>query len=326
MAGDNNRIGEFDIIARYFAPLTGGDPLTFGLTDDAALIDVPEGQSLVATKDLMVAGIHFLPNDPAALIGRKLLRVNLSDLAAMGAAPKAYLLGIALPEAVDETWIAAFAEGLNEDQATFGVHVIGGDTVSTTGPLTLSLTALGTVERGRALSRAGAMAGDDVYVSGTIGDGALGLKMLQGELRPVSQELIDRYRLPRPQVELGQALVGIARAAADISDGLIADLGHICDASGCGATIHEGDVPLSPAARAALDGEPTLISAVLTGGDDYELIFTAPPAARDDIVARAVALDLAVTRIGQIGGESGVNIVAEDGSVRRLKQGGFTHF
>lgn len=326
MAPGNSRIGEFDMIARYFAPLTDGDPLTFGLTDDAALLDVPEGRSLVVTKDMIIAGRHFLPDDPADLIGRKLLRVNLSDLAAMGAVPEAYLLGIAIPEANEEGWIAGFAAGLKEDQRAFGIHLVGGDTVATTGPMALSLTALGTVQRGCALSRSGATKGDDIYVSGTVGDAALGLKALLGDLDGGSKDLIDRYRLPLPRLKLGQALVGLASAAADVSDGLVADLGHICDASGLGATIFEADIPLSRSARAALERDAALIDAVLTGGDDYELIFTGKPSIRDDVIAIAGSLGLAITRIGQVEAAPGVRVMTVDGQERALKQPGFTHF
>lgn len=326
MAPGNSRIGEFEIIARYFAPLTDGDPLTFGLTDDAALLDVPAGQSLVVTKDMMVAGRHFLPDDPADLIARKLLRVNLSDLAAMGAVPKAYLLGIALPDTVGEDWIAAFAGGLDEDQQRYGIHLIGGDTVATPGPLSLSLTALGTVKCGCALSRSGARRGDDIYVSGSIGDGALGLKALLGELKPRPQELIDRYRLPRPRLALGQALGGIATAAADISDGLIADLGHICDASGFGARILEVKVPLSPPVQAVLEADSAQIGVILSGGDDYELVFTAPPEVRAEVATLANSLGLAIARIGQIEEKRGVRVITADGGERDIKTAGFTHF
>lgn len=325
MVRGNSRMGEFEIIERYFAPLTEGDPLASGLADDAALVDVPDGQSLVATKDMMVSGRHFLPDDPADLIGRKLLRANLSDLAAMGATPKAYLLGIALPDSIDEDWVAAFSGGLAEDQLSYGLHLIGGDTVATAGQLTLSLTALGTVKRGCAINRSGARIGDDIYVSGTVGDGSLGLKVVLGDLEPRSQELIDRYRLPRPRLALGRSLAGLATAAADISDGLVADLGHICKASGIGATILEVDVPLSPSAQSVLEKDPTQIDTVLTGGDDYELIFSAPPSVRHDLLVLASSLDLAITRIGCAESVTGVRVMTGDNSERELMQTGFTH-
>ena len=326
MGQRGERIGEFEMIARYFAPLAAGEQLAFGLRDDAALLEVPEGKQLVVTKDMMVAGVHFLPDDPADLIARKLLRVNLSDLAAMGAVPAGYLLGLALPESVSEAWVADFAAGLAADQTTFGVPLIGGDTVAIPGPLTLSLTALGTIDRGTSLRRSGAKPGDQIYVSGSVGDAAIGLKMLQGSVRPSVPDLVDRYRLPRPRLALGQALTRLASAAADVSDGLIADLGHICAASGVGAVVDETAVPVSPEVRAILDKTPDHIVTVLTGGDDYELVFTAPESAAEDIKSLAGRLDLAISPIGWIEATPGVRVTTAGGGVRDLGEGGFTHF
>ena len=204
-----------------------------GLRNDAAVFDPAEDESLILTVDAMVAGVHFLPEDPPETIGRKLLRVNLSDLAAMGARPHGYLLTTAFPKDIDETWVAAFASGLAEDQSIFGIALYGGDTVSTPGPLTLSLMAFGEAPKDRVLSRATAEAGDLVYVSGTIGDGMLGLEALRGGLSELSDDYRDylatRYRLPEPRVELGRRLAedGLASAALDVSDGLAADLGHM---------------------------------------------------------------------------------------------------
>ena len=211
--------GEFEIIAKYFAPLTAGAPGAEGLTNDAAVFTPRAGLGVVVTVDAMVAGVHFLPGDPPETLGRKLLRVNLSDLAAMGARPLGYLLVTALPRDLEEPWIAAFAAGLAEDQEAFGIVLMGGDTVSTPGPTTLSLTAFGEVATGHALTRAGAREGDDIYVSGTLGEGALGLKVLQGAFGDLSEadraSLAGRYRLPEPRLALGQALAdrGLASAA-----------------------------------------------------------------------------------------------------------------
>ena len=313
---------EFDLIARHFAPLSSGAPDAFGLTDDAALVEVGPGRRLVATKDMIVAGVHFLADDPADLIARKLLRVNLSDLAAMGARPRAYLLAIALPRDTDDGWIAGFAAGLGADQAEFAVHLIGGDTVATDGPLTASITALGEVDTDHAIRRAGARSGDTIYVSGSLGDAALGLLARRGELAGLDDTtkafLIDRYRLPRPRVELGQRLQGVASAAIDISDGLVADLGHICAQSGVGAEIEAGRVPLSPAARSALDASPELMTSVLTGGDDYELLFT----------ARAVdglSADPPITAIGRITDGSGVRVLDDAGVPMTFSAAGYRH-
>ena len=230
-------LGEFDLIERLLRPLTRGYPGALNLTDDAALVRVPAGRELVVAKDAMVADVHFLADDPPDLVGGKLLRVNLSDLAAMGADPLGYLLVIARSPDVTDEWLQSFASGLLADQNRFGCHLLGGDTVSTPGPLTLSLTILGTVPEGSALLRSGAKAGDDVWVSGCLGDAALGLRVLRG-LAVTEDEalaLVDRYRTPRPRLALGTALRGIASAAIDVSDGLVADLGHILETSGVGA-------------------------------------------------------------------------------------------
>ena len=231
---------EFTLISELLAPLSRGESGAFDLTDDGALLALSEGCCLVMTKDILVSGVHFLTHDDPGLIARKLLRVNLSDLAAMGASPRAYLLGLALPRATEEGWLRGFAGGLALDQAEFDVSLIGGDTVSTDGPFTASLTALGEVRTGAALRRSGALPGDLLFVSGSLGDSALGLAVLTGVLKGLDAAaeamLHDRYRLPRPRIDLGLRLYGLAHGLIDVSDGLIADLGHICEASGHGVT------------------------------------------------------------------------------------------
>jgi len=321
--------GEFERIARFFAPLTGEFPGAFGLTDDAAVMTPPAGREIVVTTDTIVAGVHFVGDEAPGLIASKLLRVNLSDLAAMGARPIAYTLSLALPDSIDDDWLAAFAAGLQGDQDIFHTTLAGGDSVSTPGALTLTVTALGTVETGKALRRSRALAGDLVYVSGTIGDGALGLLALRGELQGLCEddrsELIGRYRLPRPRIGLGQRLVGLASAAIDISDGLAADLMHILDASGVGAEIDATAVPLSNAARAALAGDGGLLEAVLTGGDDYELLFTAPPGYAGKIAALASDLELPLTPIGAIGAGQGLRVAGAGGEALELSRKGWVH-
>jgi thiamine-monophosphate kinase len=324
--------GEFELIAHYFAPLAEAAPGAQGLLNDAAVFDLAGAASLVLTLDTMVEGVHFLSEDPPGLIGRKLLRVNLSDLAAMGARARGYLLATAFPKDLDEAWVAAFAAGLAEDQAAFGVALYGGDTVSTPGPLTLSLTAFGEVPRGRALTRAGARAGDLVYVSGTIGDGALGLRVLRGEWPALSAEersaLAARYQLPEPRLALGEALAakGLASAALDVSDGLVADLGHIAAASGVAAEIEAGSVPLSPAARALLSSDPALLPGLLSGGDDYELLFSAAPERAGELADLARALDLPLAPIGRLMAGSGVRVRDQGGREMRLSEAGWRHF
>ncbi|MGH6905213.1 MAG: thiamine-phosphate kinase [Geminicoccaceae bacterium] len=316
--------GEFEFIARHLRPLATAEG-ALGLTDDAALLDPTPGRQLVLAKDAMVGGVHFLPDDPPAQTARKLLRVNLSDLAAMGAAPLGYLLALARPSAIADAWLAEFCAGLAADNAEFGIALLGGDTVSTPGPLTLSLTALGEVPKGAALLRRGAGPGDDVWVSGSLGDAALGLQVLQGRLgAPAAARafLIDRYRLPCPRLGLGQALRGIASAAIDISDGLVGDLGHILEVSGVGAKLRADVLPLSPAARDL----PGARDAALAGGDDYELLFTARPGRQADIEALSRKLDLALTRIGRIRAEPGLDILDEAGRMLQVPKAGWQHF
>jgi len=322
------KLGEFERIARFFAPLAAPEGL--GLVDDVALIDGPPGEQYVLKTDAIVEGVHFLPDDPADQVAQKLLRVNLSDLAGKGAVPLGYLLTTSLPRECDETWLEAFARGLAKDQREFGIGLLGGDSVATVGPITLSVAAIGRVRRGQAVLRRGAAAGHGVFVSGSLGDAALGLKAIRGDLSGLGAEarayLADRYRLPRPRLALGQRLVGIAQAMMDISDGLVADLGHICEVSGVGAVVHAADVPLSPPARAAMAADPKLIAAALTAGDDYELLFTAPPEVEGRVAALGTELGVPVTRIGRIEAGTGVRVLDAQGAAIPLAGAGYRHF
>ena len=322
------RTGEFERISRIFAPLSADFPGAFQLTDDAAVFAPRAGCELVVTTDTMVAGVHFIGDEPPSAIAAKLLRVNLSDLASMGAAPLAYTLNIALPREIDDEWLEDFASGLVADQATYGIALAGGDSTGTPGPVTLTVTAFGEIEKGRALRRAGARPGDGIYVSGTIGDGALGLLALRGLLPGLAEAerraLVDRYRFPRPRLELGRRLVGLAHSAIDVSDGLAADLGHILETSCVGAEIESGLVPLSAAARHALRDDPGLLATVLGGGDDYELLFSAPAEIEDTVVALATA-EVPVTRIGKIDTGSGLRILGGGGAPIHLAKSGWEH-
>jgi thiamine-monophosphate kinase len=320
--------GEFELIRRYFAPLAG--PGSLKLTDDAAVVDLQPGRSLVATTDTVIAGVHFLADDPPDLIARKALRVNLSDLASMGAEPSGYLLVTALPAGIDENWVAQFSRGLAQDQAEFSISLLGGDTAFTPGPLSLTITALGQVERGKALLRSGAKPGDRVYLSGTIGDSAFGLKLAKGEPLTLSpsekSSLLDRYRLPQPRLGLGRRLIGVASAAMDVSDGFAADLGHICQASRVGALVEAAKMPVSPALRSVLEvGEASLVE-VATGGDDYELLFTAPAAVELLLGRIATELALPLTAVGEIRREPGVIVLDQNGRAVELGPGGYRHF
>ena len=327
---ERQRGDEFDLIARYFRPLSRAAPGAFALRNDGALLTPPEGASLVVTKDLMVAGVHFPEGEDPAILARRLLRVNLSDLAAMGAAASAYALGLALPEGGAEAWLEAFAAGLARDQKRFGVALIGGDMVATQGPAVLSLSAFGTVAGGACLTRSGAGAGDDVYVSGSIGDAALGLRAVQGGLAALAAEdraaLAARFRLPEPRLALGAALAGCATCAIDVSDGLVADLGHLCAESGVAARIEADAVPLSPAAGRALAAGAAALADLVAGGDDYELLFCAPPAQRDAVAALDRRLALALTRIGTVERGQGVALVDGEGRPLPLPRAGYRHF
>jgi thiamine-monophosphate kinase len=301
-------VDEFQLISRYMKPLAAAEPGALGLADDAAVLRLAPGGDLVITTDMLVEGVHFRRDDPPESVGVKALAVNLSDLAAMGAEPRAYVLALALPAAwrgeERSAWLGGFTAGLAQGQQALGIPLAGGDTVATPGPLSIAITALGTAPPAGALRRSEAQCGDEVWVSGTLGDGALGLVILSGSLNlrntALEADLVDRYRRPRPRLALGRRIAGRAHACADVSDGLIADLGHICNASSVTAVIERDRVPLSAAARAAVELRPDLWSTILSGGDDYELVFTA--AAGDAPAIRQAADDSGtpISRIGRI--------------------------
>lgn len=320
-------LGEFARIARFFAPLAlpGG----LNLRDDVALIAGRRGEQYVLKTDAIVEGIHFFADDPAADVARKLLRVNLSDLAAKGAIPVGYLLTMALPKSRNDRWLAAFSRGLAADRRKYRIGLFGGDSVATRGPTVLSLAAIGRVAQGRAILRTGARPGDVVYVSGTLGDAAFGLAAIKGRLPRVSRAarhyLERRYRLPEPRLGFGRRLTEIAHAAADISDGLVADLGHVCTASAVGAIIETARLPLSAAARSVVARSPRWIRSALIHGDDYEIVFTAPPRAAGHVVAAARAACVRVTAVGRIVAGRGVRVLDAKGRPLRLSRAGYRH-
>jgi thiamine-monophosphate kinase len=322
-------LGEFGRIERFFRPLSAGFPGAYRLTDDAASIAVPVGQELAVTTDAVVAGVHFLPSDAPADIARKALRVNLSDLAAKGARPLAYTLTLALGREIGDAWVEAFAGGLALDQARYGVALIGGDSVSTAGPIWVSVTAFGLTGAGRMILRGGARPGDLVFVTGTIGDAALGLAAAQGRLRCPAEDhraLADRYRLPEPRTSLAAAVAACASAALDVSDGLMADFGHLCRASGVAGWIDRARVPLSPAARRAVRSDPALWPAIVSGGDDYEIIMTAAPADAARLRESAKASAIPLSEIGRIAaGQPEATLLDERGAPIRLEKTGWTH-
>lgn len=324
--------GEFGRIDRYFKPLAAGFPGARGLADDAAVFSIPDGQELVVTTDAMVAGIHFLPDDPPDDIAAKLLRVNLSDLAAMGARPYAYTLMTSLPRSLGEDWLAAFAAGLAADGRDFAIALSGGDSVSTSGPITLCVTAFGLVQAGTALPRSGGRPGDDLYVTGTIGDAALGLGLVLGRFEladnAISSVLIGRLRRPDPRVSVGCQLGGLANACLDVSDGLIADLGHLAHESGCAAVIDAVRLPFSAAASVVIATSSQRFEEAITGGDDYELVFSAPAGAALQLSEIARQTGVAITRIGQLtAGQAGhVTLLDSVGAAMTLSRRGWDHF
>ncbi|KAF0134386.1 MAG: thiamine-monophosphate kinase [Xanthobacteraceae bacterium] len=329
------RPSEDDLIARFFAPLAtaaGAD----GLTDDAAV--VPEGDGdLVVTKDMAIAGVHFFPDDPPDLIAAKALRVNLSDLAAKGAVPAGFLLGLGLPPDWTEAFLAAFADGLRRDIETYRCPLFGGDTVKMPGPLTLSVTAFGRAQR--TVRRRGARPGDIICVTGTIGDGALGVLARGAERDPAAappwlgaltadqrRHLIDRYLAPRPRTALAAAVSRYAHAAMDVSDGLAGDLGKMMAASGCGAVVRIADVPLSSAARAALAADPALRHRVMTGGDDYEILLSCPPEEYAGLAVAAGQAGVSLAVIGEVTAAGRGDFLDPDGKAVAFGSGRYEHF
>jgi thiamine-monophosphate kinase len=318
------RQGEFDLIANVLAPLA--DERALGLTDDAAILPQASGLDTVVSTDTLVTGVHFLKNEDPDIIARRLLRVNLSDIAAMAARPFGYFLNLTLSPDIGDDWLIKFAQGLAADQKSFGIRLMGGDTTRTPGELTLSVTMLGEVPSGKAVRRSTAEVGDRIFVSGTIGDAALGLVRLKTGAG-ADDALVRRYQLPDPRVSLGTALRGIVNAMADVSDGLVADLGHICEASGLAATIEAEAVPLSNGARTVLESDPSEITGLLTGGDDYELVFTAPREQIEAVKAAAAGVGVEATEIGRMeegGGE--VSVIDRDGADISPENGGYRHF
>ncbi|MBB6309615.1 thiamine-phosphate kinase [Xanthobacter tagetidis] len=324
--------GEDRLIARFFRPIAGAGAL--GLRDDAALLSPPEGCDLVLTKDAVVAGVHFFADDAPASVARKALRVNLSDLAAKGAAPLGALLALALPKGTGEAWVAAFADGLGADAVAFGCPILGGDTVATPGPVTITITALGAVPKGGFVPRTGARPGQAILVSGTIGDAALGLKLRQGpndvpfgDLDAEQRgHLLDRYLHPQPRLALAPVLRAYAAAAMDVSDGLAGDAAKMLAASGCGGVIEARRVPLSAAAARVTAGRAELLRTALTGGDDYEILACVPHAAVPAFTAEAARAGVPVTLIGETRGGEGLDVIGPDGVALDLGSGSFSHF
>jgi len=318
---------EFDIISRYFKPLAKDEPGALGLSDDGAVLDVPKNKQLVITTDALVGSVHFLESLSPQDIAHKVVGVNLSDLAAMGAKPRGVFLAAQFPHNIQESWIADFAKGLSEALKPSGASLMGGDTVTTPGPMSFTLTAFGLVSHGKALTRGGASRGDLVYASGTIGDGALGLLTLNGTLSE-NIDLARRYARPQPRWVLGQALAEqrLITACIDISDGLVADLGHICEVSNVGAIIETNKIPLSTAAEAFVSENAALMETIISGGDDYELAFTVRPEQALKVESVADQLNQQVTCIGKITkSEYGIEVWDRFGKPMKITIAGYQH-
>lgn len=329
---DNAESAEERLIARYFRPLAT-HPGAFALGDDAAALTPPAGCDVVFTTDGVIAGVHFFPDDPPETIGRKALRMNLSDLAAKGARPIGFLLSVALPSATAEAWLAAFAEGLSEDAARYGCPLLGGDTDRTPGPTSVSIAAFGAVPHGKMVRRSTARAGDCVVVTGTIGDAALGVKLRrEGSLakrwrltQAMAEHLEQRYLLPQPRNALAEAVLQHAAAAMDVSDGLAGDLAKLCRASSVAAEIDVARVPFSEAAHAAMAAVPELIETVLTGGDDYEIVLTLAPEKLPAFRAAAQVAGVSVNEIGRVQAGQGARFI-RDGKALAFTRPSYSHF
>jgi thiamine-monophosphate kinase len=326
---DDTRSAEDRLIAQLFAPLAT-HPGAFGLTDDAALFAPERGTELVLTTDAVISGVHFFADDAGGEVARKALRVNLSDLAAKGASPRGFLVSLALPAGIDAGWLESFAEGLRADGETYKCPLLGGDTDRTPGPLTVSVFMLGSVPQGTMVRRAGAKPGDRIFVTGSIGDAALGLQLRKGAdwtLTEAQREhLLSRYLLPRPRNALAEAVRTYASASMDVSDGLAGDLTKLCRVSQVAANIDVARVPLSDAACAAIAADSELRETALTGGDDYEILCTVPPAKAGSFRAAAAAAQVDVTEIGEIVEGKGARFIDANGETLTFKRGSYSHF
>lgn len=320
---------EFSFIEKYLTPLTFGKAEALSLKDDAAIIPQKPGYDIVISKDAIVEGTHFFKNDSLYDIARKLVRVNISDLAAKGATPYCCFLALILPQNSSEQWFQQFTNGLKDDLQEFGCFLAGGDTTVHNGGLVLTLTVLGYVPTGKTILRSGANDGDLVFVTGTIGDSYLGLETLRGNYKDLSQEakkfVQGRYFIPEPRISVGQELLNIASSATDVSDGLLADLENICNSSGVGAEIILDKIPFSPAAVEASNTDNGFFIKAITGGDDYELLFTAPASMQNKIDEISQNTGIEISNIGKIMPSGGVKLLTENGKEVWIERLGYRH-
>jgi thiamine-monophosphate kinase len=326
---DDTLSAEDRLIAELFAPLAT-HPGALGLKDDAAFLAPEPGSEIVLTTDAVMCGVHFLAEDAGADVARKALRVNLSDLAAKGASPRGFLVSLALPARIDPAWLASFAEGLRADSETYNCPLLGGDTDRTPGPINVAVFMLGGVLQGTLVRRAGAKPGDRIFITGSIGDAALGLRLRKGADWTLSEEqrehLLSRYLLPRPRNALAEAVRTHASASMDVSDGLAGDLTKLCRVSQVAATIDVARIPFSDAARAAIGADPMLRETALTGGDDYEILCTVPPTKVESFRAAAASVGVDVTDIGEVAQGKGARFVDASGQALTFKRASYSHF
>lgn len=330
MSSDDDKMSAEDrLIARYFKPIAT-HPGALGLSDDAAFITPPAGHDLVLKTDGAIAGVHFFAGDDASTVARKVLRMNLSDLAAKGAKPLGFLVSVALPRDIDPAWLEGFARGLRADAEAYGCPLFGGDTDKTPGPISLSVAMFGAVPAGTMVRRAGAEAGDRIFVSGSIGDAALGLKLRRGadwNLSAAQREhLLSRYLLPQPRNALAETVRTYCSAAIDVSDGLAGDLTKLARVSGVAARVDVARVPLSDGARAAIAADRAMLETALTGGDDFEIVCTVPPERAESFRAAAEAAGVPVTEIGVIAAGEGARFLDAQGKPLAFERLSFSHF
>ena len=324
------RLSEFELIDTLLKPLAVNAPGEFALSDDAAVLpESPAGAALVMTKDALAIGIHMLVDDPPGDMARKALRVNLSDLASMGAKPIGFFMALCIGRDTDEVFLKEFISGLAEDVEEFSIPLMGGDIIRQDGPFIVTITAVGSVKKEDVLRRSLAKPGDSLWVSGTVGDGALGLLAARGELPSLSAAhqdfLSNRYHVPQPRIETGLSLAGLVRACIDVSDGLVADVGHMCKASGVGCRIEQSAIPLSPAATELLQSDVDVWSTILTGGDDYELAFAVPAERESQITDLMRSGPIRLTRIGLFQSGVDANVVDANGVGVQFETLGFQH-
>jgi len=323
--------GEFGLINKYFAPLSKSAPGAANLTDDVAFFEVSAGKVPVVSLDTLVGGVHFFFEDPPRTLAKKLVRVSLSDLAASGAKPLGYFLSLSMPADTDESWVAEFSKGLREDQKEFGISLFGGDTTVTSGPLSLSLTAVGEAVSDRIVRRSGAEPGQSVFVTGTIGDSAIGLTLIKKmgvrEAKLRSPDLVQRYLVPNPRVKLAPILRNYATASIDISDGLIGDLAHICKASGVSISVDYSALPISNPAKREIVANSTNKRLVLAGGDDYEIVFCCSPEDSSVVKSKVEEQGIVLTEIGRVTnrGDHYVSVI-EGGSIMEIEDTSWRHF